>query len=112
MSEPERLVPLRPVILEILLLLHEGPVHGYGIMKQLGEKPAGRWVLGPGTLYRTLAEMRTLGLIETDENADEHPRRRYYRLTSFGGRVLGAEVRRMESLVARARSGPLLRSLE
>lgn len=110
MSDPGALVPLRPVIFEILLMLSRGPAHGYGIMKTLRERPAGRWILGPGTLYRTLGEMRRLGLIEPDPAMEvgEPTRRRAYRLTAFGRRVATAEARRMEHLVAQARAGSLL----
>ncbi|MEO8200176.1 MAG: helix-turn-helix transcriptional regulator [Gemmatimonadota bacterium] len=110
MSDPATLTPLRPVVFEIILILSERPAHGYGIMKTLRERPAGRWVLGPGTLYRTLNEMRTLGIIEeaAPESDSEPARRRLYRLTGFGRKVGAAETRRMESLVAQARSASLL----
>lgn len=106
MSDPGALVPLRPVIFEILLILSREPAHGYGIMKTLRERSAGRWILGPGTLYRTLGEMRHLGLIEPvlAEEGSDTPRRRSYQVTGFGRRVAAAEARRMESLVAQARS--------
>jgi DNA-binding PadR family transcriptional regulator len=109
-TDAASLVPLRPVIFEILLILNQDARHGYGLMKELRERPAGRWVLGPGTLYRTLREMQTQKLIEPDSSIvdDADPRRRYYRLTDFGRRVATAEAHRMETLVRLARDGALL----
>jgi DNA-binding PadR family transcriptional regulator len=37
-------------------------------------------------------------------SADDDPRRRYYRLTEFGRRILAAEVARLEDLVREAKS--------
>jgi hypothetical protein len=37
-------------------------------------------------------------------SADDDPRRRYYRLTAFGRRILAAEVARLEDLVREAKS--------
>jgi DNA-binding PadR family transcriptional regulator len=108
MSEHGAPVPLRPVFFEILLILNAEPTHGYGIMKSLAARPAGRWILGPGTLYRTLAEMRRLGLIEPVVADGPVNRRRSYQLTLAGRKVAGAEARRMETLVAQARAGSLL----
>jgi DNA-binding PadR family transcriptional regulator len=108
MSENGGPAPLRPVLFEILLILNAQPAHGYGIMKSLAARPAGRWILGPGTLYRTLAEMRRLGLIEPVGVDGTTSRRRSYRLTPAGRQVAAAEARRMESLVAQARAGSLL----
>ena len=58
--------------------------------------------MGPGTLYGAVKRMMKAGLVE---EADERPdpelddeRRRYYRLTGLGVRVLDAEVARMEQL--------------
>ena len=113
---PQSLTPLRPVIFEILLMLNEEERHGYGIMKDIEQRTNGRWILGPGTLYRTLNEMRRLRLIE---NSDRRPapdvddeRRRYYRLTNFGRQVAAAEADRMAALVRTARSGDLLSDRE
>jgi DNA-binding PadR family transcriptional regulator len=111
MNDPVALLPLRPVLFEILLLLHEQPRHGYGVMKLLRERPAGKWIVGPGTLYRVLRELQSSGLIESDSATPaghDGSRRRIYRLTPFGREVAAAEARRMETLVSMARAGSLL----
>ena len=68
--------------------------------------------LGPGTLYGAIKRLLAKGLIE---EADERPdpelneeRRRYYRLTEFGLRVVSAEAVRLAGLVRQAQAKQLL----
>jgi DNA-binding PadR family transcriptional regulator len=109
---------LRPAVFEILLLLSERDWHGYGLMQEIKSRSRGRWILGPGTLYRTLKQMRDDGLIELAEASEEDaaegdgPRRRDYRLTGHGREVAGAEAARMRHLVERARQGSLISRTE
>ena len=102
---------LTPAMLNILLALADGAKHGYAIMLEL-ESPAGGAVrLGPATLYRSLAKLTEMGLIEeSDERPapDDDERRRYYRLTVSGERVATEEARRLERLVTSARRSGLL----
>ena len=109
---PEDLIPLRPVVFEILLILNDEVRHGYGLMQDVKRRTHGRWILGPGTLYRTLKEMQDRGLIVPSARRPapdlDDERRRYYRLTDFGRRVAVAEAERMASLVDVARAGSLL----
>ena len=108
---PQSLIPLRPVIFEILLILSEEERHGYGLMQDVKERTNGRSILGPGTLYRTLNEMQQMNLIERSDRRPapdlDDERRRYYRLTAFGRQVAAAEAERMAALVRTARSGNL-----
>jgi DNA-binding PadR family transcriptional regulator len=100
---PERLLPLTQAVFHILLALADGEKHGYAIMQEIGERTGGAMRMGPGTLYGSIQRMLKDGLIiETrDHNELVHgdERRRYYRLTGFGLRVLQAEARRLEQLV-------------
>lgn len=108
-NDPASPLPLRPVVFEILLLLNERQRHGYGLMKDLATRATGRWILGPGTLYRTLRELQDGELIApTPAPAGDNGRRRYYRLTDRGRRLAAAEARRMATLVRLARAGDLL----
>lgn len=69
-----------------------------------------RAVLGPGTLYRTLKELRDEGLIEyAPSPTDEDPRRRYYTITAKGRQAARAEAERMADWVDLAKRGRLLR---
>ncbi|MDA8019788.1 MAG: PadR family transcriptional regulator [Thermoanaerobaculia bacterium] len=105
-------LPLRPLLFEILLLLHQQERHGYALMRDLAESSDGRFSLGPGTLYRTLKDLRDRGWIEQSEARPapelDDERRRYYRLTELGRQVASAEAARLESLVREARTGKLL----
>jgi DNA-binding PadR family transcriptional regulator len=110
--DPESLLPLRPSVFHILLALSDGDLHGYGIMREVAEHTAGQIKLGPGTLYGAIKRLLSDRLIV---EADERPvpelddeRRRYYRLTDFGHRVLKAEVRRISRMVSVAQSKRLI----
>ena len=111
-SDPGDLLPLTPVALNVLLALADGERHGYGIMLEVRERTGGRVRLGPGTLYGAIKRLKEGGVIEESpgqkgpdpgEAPDDERRRRYYRLTGFGGEVLAAEVERLDGLVRAAR---------
>ena len=97
--------PLRPAVLHILLALAERERHGLGIADAVAEASEGVVTLGPGTLYRSLDEMRGMGLVEpvAAPTSDADPRRKYYRITAAGRLLLAAEVARLGRLVAYAR---------
>ena len=106
-SDPESVLPLTPVAFEILLSLAEEDRHGYHIMQAVERRTDGRITLHAGTLYRALARLVEIELIEElDERPDPatDERRRYYRLTDFGRRVAEAEAARLQSQVRAARA--------
>jgi DNA-binding PadR family transcriptional regulator len=83
----------------VLVSLAAGPKHGYAIGQDIAVF-AGRH-LGPGTLYGAIGRLEASGLIEPLAG---QPRRRPYRLTAGGRRVLKAEVsslRRISSTASR-----------
>jgi DNA-binding PadR family transcriptional regulator len=98
-------LPLSPASLHILLSLAGEDRHGYGIMQEIARQSDGQYKMGPGTLYDNLQKMTRQGMVETAESptGTEDPRRRYYRLTDFGRRLLSAEVTRLENVVREAR---------
>jgi DNA-binding PadR family transcriptional regulator len=99
-TNPSDLLPLRPVVFGILTVLRRSPLHGYGIMQLANDHVGHRALLGPGTLYRTLKELRAGGMIEhaaTPGGTDA--RRQYYRLTQFGADVAVAEAQRLGRLI-------------
>jgi DNA-binding PadR family transcriptional regulator len=98
-------LPLSPATLHILLSLAAEDRHGYGIMQEVARQSDGQYKLGPGTLYDNLQKMMNQGMVEAAQSpaANDDPRRRYYRLTKFGRRLLSAEVIRLESVVREAR---------
>lgn len=109
-SNEEKSITLTPTIFHILIVLSGGERHGYAILREVEEIAEGETKLGPTTLYRSIRTMLDGKLIEElDERPDpesDDERRRYYRLTDFGAKVLSDEVKRLESLlkVARERS--------
>jgi DNA-binding PadR family transcriptional regulator len=103
MPKIEHLLPLKTNWFHILLSLAASEQHGYGIMQEVSVRTGGKLRLWPATLYGTIKSMIEAGLIE---ESDERPapefddaRRRYYRITRLGKRVLDAETERLEDLV-------------
>jgi DNA-binding PadR family transcriptional regulator len=96
--------PLPAASLHIVLALLEGELHGYALMRRVGELSDGAVKMGPGTLYGTLNRLVEDGLIaETTDRAshNEVERRRYYELTGAGRSVALAELARLQTLVHR-----------
>ncbi len=106
--DPEAELPLTPTVFNILLSLADGEKHGYAIMQEVEEATEGRTRMGPGTLYGSLDRMLKAGYIaESDRRPtanEDDERRRYYRLSSFGRRVLQAGAARLARAVGLARS--------
>ena len=98
-------LPLRPPVFHILLALSRGARHGLGIADEAEAASEGAVRLGPGTLYRSLDEMRERGLVEPTDapGEDVDPRRKYYRITGDGRDLLDQEVARLERLLDLAR---------
>ena len=80
----------------ILLSLYR-PRHGYGIMQQTEELSGGRVRLAAGTLYGALNTLCDKGWIVL-KAADEDSRRKEYKLTATGLKVLNKEVARLREL--------------
>jgi len=109
----EKLIPLSPVVFDVLLALSDDERHGYAIMRDVAARSAGATRLLPGSLYRALARLVEDGLVE---ESDERPlpdlddeRRRYYRLTALGRKVVAAEARRLAAVVRTARVRKVLK---
>ena len=101
MDDPRRFLPLTPQQFHILLALSGGEGHGYGLILDIAARTDGALRLGTGTLYTAIARLAALGLLADTHRRDD--RRRYYRLTPLGRRVLHAETARLETLVRHAR---------
>ena len=97
-------LPLSPAALHVLLCLSAEARHGYGIMQEVARQSQGHYQIGPGTLYDNLQKLMNQGLVEeaSRPSVDDDPRRRYYRLTKFGRRVLEADVTRLKRVVREA----------
>ena len=105
---PEVLLPLTPPVFHILLALAEEERHGYGIMQDVARQTNDALQLGPGTLYGCLKRMLAGGMVEeSDVRPDpalDDERRRYYRMTPLGQRVVRAEAQRLAGAVSAARA--------
>jgi len=101
--DPQKFIPLKTHWFHIMLSLAGGEQHGYGIMQEVLNRTTGKVRLWPATLYGSIKRLIEADLIES---SDERPapelddsRRRYYRLTPLGRRVLDAECERLQDLV-------------
>ena len=80
----------------ILLSLYR-PLHGYGIMQRAAELSGGRVHLAAGTLYGALNALVDKGWITL---LPVEGRKKEYRLTSDGEKILKNELERLRELVA------------
>lgn len=102
-GDSQRFIPLKTHWFHIMLSLAGEEQHGYGIMQEVLRRTSGKVRLWPATLYGSIKRLIEAGLIE---ESDERPapelddaRRRYYRLTVLGRRVLDDECERLQELV-------------
>lgn len=116
-TEPVRdCLPLKPVDFLVLAVLHDHPLHGYGIVQEIESRTGGHVSLRPGDVYRVLYRMRRQGLLEPHDPAPagdedsgassssdgepraEDGRRAYYRITDLGRVVAAAEAEMMREV--------------
>jgi DNA-binding PadR family transcriptional regulator len=64
----------------ILALLAEQPMHGYQIIREIGERSEGAWTPSPGSVYPTLQQLTDEGLVRSSETDGK----RVYELTDEG----------------------------
>jgi DNA-binding PadR family transcriptional regulator len=103
--------PLPSSWFHVLLVLAAEEMHGYAIMREVEHISNGVVRMGPGTLYGTIKRLLEASLIEEsgerpDPESDDE-RRRYYRITGLGERVVAAEVRRLSTMIERSAMGRL-----
>lgn len=67
----------------VLLLLSEGQLNGYGLMRAIEERTEGVWRVSPGSMYPTLAQLVDEGLIAPAEGPTGGGTE--YHLTESGG---------------------------
>jgi DNA-binding PadR family transcriptional regulator len=107
--------PLTAAVFSILFALADGEKHGYQIMKQVRRDTHDAVKMGTGTLYGSIKRMLADGLIAEAGNrpdpALDDERRRYYRATDRGRRVLAAELKRYSEVLSIARRRKLMPKL-
>jgi len=107
--DPTRHIPMHPLEFQVLLVLMEGELHGYGIAKEIEERETGLGRIFPTNLYRRLRDLVKKGLLAEVE-APTGTQKRLFRITRFGREVARVEAVRMEALVRSARGHSLLPS--
>ena len=99
----DQFLPLPLPIFHLLLALVDGERHGYALKREILQRTDGKLNLGSGALYGSINKMLEQELIEeSDERPDAHlddERRRYYRITALGRKVVQAEALRLRDLV-------------
>ncbi len=111
MKDPEKLLPLTPLSLHLLLALAASKNYGYGLMKEVRERTNGAINPATGTVYLALQRLGDEGLV--GDGGLETPveggvARRSWAITPFGRRVAAAEARRLVGLVEMALDRDLL----
>jgi len=101
---------LPQVAFNILLALSLRERHGYEIIKQVEEDSNGKINLGPGALYTSIKQLRANGLIVEVSHQDD-TRRRYYKLSGTGIKILKEELKYYDSVVSLAQKRKLLNSI-
>jgi DNA-binding PadR family transcriptional regulator len=108
-----KLDPLPSAAFQILLSLVGEDLHGYGIMRRVANQTRGRMRLGPGTLYSSIQALLEEKFIEEVDLREDpklgHGRRRYYKLTPAGRKLVRVEAERLADLLRVARRKKILR---
>ena len=88
----------------VLSVLREGELYGYEIAARIRERSGSFIDPGEGWLYPALHRLEAVGALEASwRESGIGPRRRYYRLTRTGTRMLEAEASEWESFARSVR---------
>lgn len=92
----------------ILLALADEDRHGNGIVREVLHRTDGRLRIWPVMLYKCIDEMLAEKLVTELNESNQRPpgeseRRRYFRITKKGLKVLAEETERLSALVEVAR---------
>ena len=108
---PRTFLPLHPLEFRILLILLDGPSHGYAVVQEIEGREGESGKIYPANLYRRIRDLLAKGLVEDalpPEGESPDPRRRYFGMTELGRRVARAEAERLGEILAEARERGLL----
>lgn len=101
MSPPQHDLKKGSAELMVLAVIEDQPRHGYDIARRIDDKSDGMLRFHVASLYPMLYRMEKRGWIQGRwlERSGQR-RRRYYRLTPAGRRVLAAQRREWQQLVS------------
>ncbi len=91
-----KLLPLSETMHYILLAVRQ-PLHGYGIMQLVKTMSDGKVNIAAGTLYGAIENLKKNGYIELISELND--RKKYYRITSLGERILEIENARLQHII-------------
>lgn len=87
-------LPRGALELLILQVLSLEPIHGWGVIKRIGDLSQDVFRVNQGSLYPALQRLKKKGWIRSEWRVTENSRRaRYYTLTDTGWKQLGEERR-------------------
>jgi PadR family transcriptional regulator, regulatory protein PadR len=95
-GEPEAIPDILRGTFDLLILkaLSWGPLHGYGVARQIEESTNDALVVGEGTLYPALHRLEERGWITASWGTSENNRRaKFYSLTRTGRAQLTVETK-------------------
>jgi PadR family transcriptional regulator PadR len=73
----------------VLTVLRDGELYGYEITQRIREKSGGAFIPSEGALYPALHALEADGALQASwRESDRGPRRRYYKITTSGVRML------------------------
>jgi PadR family transcriptional regulator len=84
----------------ILAVIEDEPLHGYAVMEALVRRSGGALDLPTGTLYPALRRLERAGFVGSEWSTVGGRRRRTYRLTGAGRRMLADERREWRAFSA------------
>ena len=100
MNRPAQILP-GTLDLLILKAVSLGPLHGYGVLRRIGQTSKGALAIEQGALYPALFRLVRQGLLKaTWGTSDNNQRAKFYELTAAGRRHLGQEIASWDRLVA------------
>jgi transcriptional regulator len=102
MGTMKRVPDLLPGTLDLLILktLRRGPMHGYGIARDLKRASDDVLQVGESSLYPALQRLLLNGWVRAEWGTSSNNRRaRYYTLTPAGRKQLDAERQEFDDLV-------------
>lgn len=100
LDDSTRFLPLSPQDFQVLMIVFDRPLHGYGIVKASTDD-ATKPILDLGSLYRIISRLIEKALLEAVpvEQGGSKRQRRYYQATDLGRRVARAEAHRLRKLL-------------
>jgi DNA-binding PadR family transcriptional regulator len=108
---PLSFLPLHPLEFRILMILMDGPSHGYAVVQEIEAWEGGAGKIYPANLYRRIRDLLARGLLEDADaprSGEADSRRRYFRITGLGKAVVAAETHRLQDLLDEARARGLM----